>query len=115
MSEADIIQLRQDVKAQLQKRVLAAIQAVLDEEIAECLGVSKYERGDTRQGYRNGATEREITTSSGSKRLKVPVLRIVTSDTRESGRRHWKEHIASAHKLLELLFDVPAWQQLVPV
>jgi putative transposase len=85
MSRKDIIRLRQDVKAQLRRRVLEAIETVLAEEVAEAVGVGRHERAEHRQGYRNGTIERPVTTANGLQRIRVPRARIENSDgtTRE--------------------------------
>jgi transposase-like protein len=76
MSTADVIELRRSVKEQLRQRVLEAIQAVLDEEVAAALGVERHERGKQRQGYRHGATQRVVTTATGRQTLTVPRARV---------------------------------------
>lgn len=85
MSTADVIELRKNVKDLLRQRVLEAIEAVLEEEVAEALGVGRHERGERRQGYRNGATMRPVTTANGLQTIKVPRARVKGSDgaTRE--------------------------------
>lgn len=76
MSTADVSQLRQQVHDQLRRRVLEAMEAVLEEEVAAVLGVGRHERGAQRQGYRNGATRRAVTTASGLQTLRVPRARV---------------------------------------
>lgn len=83
--EADVIRLRQDVSTLLRRRVLEAVQEVLDEELAQALGTGRYERSEKRCGYRNGHETRRITTEVGPQTLAVPRGRIVEEDgsTRE--------------------------------
>jgi transposase-like protein len=83
--EADVIRLRQDISTLLRRRVLEAVQEVLDEELAQALGTSRYERSEERRGYRNGHETRRITTEVGPQTLAVPRARIVEEDgsTRE--------------------------------
>jgi len=81
---ADVVQLRRDVRAQLQRRVLEAIEIVLEEELTTVLGTSRYERSPVRQGYRNGAERRRITTAMGTQSVRVPRARVVDED----GRSH---------------------------
>ena len=50
---------------------------VLEEELREALGTSRYERSDERLGYRNGHETRRITTGLGIQDLHVPRGRIV--------------------------------------
>lgn len=76
MSTADVIQLRRNVKELLQRRVLEAIEAVLEAEVSEALGVGRHERAEVRRGYRNGSVERRVTTSSGPQTITVPRARV---------------------------------------
>ena len=62
--EADVIRLRQNIQDLLRRRVLEAVQTVLEEELSEALGTVRYERSADRQGYRNGHPTRRITTPS---------------------------------------------------
>ena len=78
MSTADVIQLRQDVKSLLQRRVLEAIECVLEEEVEQALGVVRHERSDERRGYRNGSISRRVTTTDGPRSLRIPRARIKT-------------------------------------
>ncbi len=83
--EAEVIRLRQSIETQMRRRILEAIELVLEEELTEALGTSRYERGETRRGYRNGHQTRRITTVVGAQTLEVPRGRIVDPDgsTRE--------------------------------
>jgi transposase-like protein len=74
---------RQDIRSLLRTRVREAIEVVLDEELSEALGCGRYERGDGRAGYRNGAPRRTITTAHGTQELKVPRGRVVSEDGTE--------------------------------
>lgn len=80
--EADVVQLRRDIGIQLQRRVLEAIEIVLEEELTAALGSSRYERSPIRQGYRNGVEPRRITTAVGTQPVRVPRGRIVDADGR---------------------------------
>ena len=44
---------RDFVELRLRKRVLEAIEIVLDEEVDQALGCRAYERSEERRGYRN--------------------------------------------------------------
>ena len=83
--QADVIRLRQDISTLLRRRVLEAVEAVLEEELAEALGTGRYERSEERRGYRNGHETRRVTTEVGPQTLEVPRGRIVEDDgsTRE--------------------------------
>ncbi len=78
--EAEVLRLRQSIETQMRRRILEAIEFVLEEELTEALGTGRYERGDTRRGYRNGHQTRRITTAVGAQTLDVPRGRIVDAD-----------------------------------
>ncbi|MBW2421816.1 MAG: transposase [Deltaproteobacteria bacterium] len=59
---ADVIRLRQNIQDLLCRRVLEAVQTVLEEELGEALGAARYERPEARQGCRNGHETRRIST-----------------------------------------------------
>ena len=73
----DIAQLRLDVKTRLRWCVLEAIELILEEEVAQVLGVARHERNERRSGYRNGSIRRTITTSQGADTIRVPRARVV--------------------------------------
>ncbi len=83
--EAEVIRLRQNIGELLRRRVLEAVQTVLEEELREALGSGRYERSEDRCGYRNGHETRRITTELGPQTLQVPRGRIEGDDgsTRE--------------------------------
>lgn len=78
--EAEVIRLRQNIGHLLRRRVLEAVQMVLEEELREALGSGRYERSEERRGYRNGHGMRRITTELGPQTLQVPRGRIVGDD-----------------------------------
>ncbi len=78
--EAEVLRLRQSIETQMRRRILEAIEFVLEEELTEALGLGRYERGDARRGYRNGHQTRRITTAVGAQTLDVPRGRIVDPD-----------------------------------
>ena len=78
--EAEVLRLRQNVQSLLRRRVLEAIEVVLEEELTEALGTTRYERVATRRGYRHGHQSRRITTALGPQELQVPRGRVVDSD-----------------------------------
>lgn len=80
--EADVIRLRQDISSLMRRRVLEAVESVLEEELSEALGTGRYERSEERRGYRNGHETRRITTELGPQTLEVPRGRIVEDDGR---------------------------------
>jgi putative transposase len=78
--EAEVLRLRQSIETQMRRRILEAIELVLEEELTQALGTDRYERGDARRGYRNGHQKRRITTAVGAQTLDVPRARIVDQD-----------------------------------
>lgn len=80
--QTDVIRLRQDISTLLRRRVLEAVESVLEEELAQALGTGRYERSEERRGYRNGHETRRITTELGPQTLEVPRGRIVEDDGR---------------------------------
>ncbi len=79
-NEAEVIRLRQDIQGFLRRRVLEAVQVVLEEELDEALGARRYARSEQRRGTRNGHQARRITTSLGTATLEVPRGRIALED-----------------------------------
>ena len=65
IGEAEVLRLRQNVQTLLRRRVLEAVEQVLEEELTEALGTGRYERGTSRNGYRNGYQTRRLTTARG--------------------------------------------------
>jgi transposase-like protein len=52
--QAEVVRLRQSIETQMRRRILEAIEVVLEEELTEALGTGRYERGEARRGHRNG-------------------------------------------------------------
>ncbi len=71
-----VSEYREFVQLRLRKRVLEAIEVVLEEEVDQALGCCSYERAEDRRGYRNGAETRRVTTSVGTRELRVPRARV---------------------------------------
>ena len=63
---------------------LEAIEVVLEEEVDQALGCGSYERAEDRRGYRNGAETRRVTTSVGTRELRVPRARVRDEETGET-------------------------------
>ncbi len=78
--EAEVLRLRQSIETQMRRRILEAIELVLEEELTAALGTGRYERGAARRGYRNGHQTRRITMAVGTQTLEVPRGRIVDAD-----------------------------------
>ena len=79
-SPATILQFRQDIEAQFRRHIREAIEVSLTEELAAALGSHRHERTDDRRGYRNGTTERTVTTPEGTRTITVPRGRVVAAD-----------------------------------
>ena len=68
---------RHVIRELLQHRITEVVTVVIEEELAELLGTTRYERSDARRGYRNGRLRRTITTESGPMEISIPRARIV--------------------------------------
>jgi len=65
------------IEDRLRSSVRATIEAMFEEELAECLGRIRYGRGAGRaKGYRHGHRDRQLTGTFGSETLRVPRARI---------------------------------------
>ena len=78
--DAGLVAFRQDVHKLLRRRVLEAMEVVLEEELSEALGSSRYERSESRRGYRNGSEKRTVTTSLGAEQIEIPRGRVFRAD-----------------------------------
>ena len=79
MSEK-IVQLNEEViKGQLKELVRGSVEETLNElleaEAEKLTQVARYERNETRQGYRSGHYDRSLTTTSWEVMLHVPRLK----------------------------------------
>ena len=83
ISKESVSKYREFVQLRLRKRVLEAIEVVLEEEVNQALGCGSYERAEDRRGYRNGAETRRVTTSVGTRELRVPRARVRDEETGE--------------------------------
>ena len=83
ISKESVSEYREFVQLRLRKRVLEAIEVVLEEEVDQALGCRSYERAEDRRGYRNGAETRRVTTSVGTRELRVPRARVRDEETGE--------------------------------
>ena len=84
ISKESVSEYREFVQLRLRKRVLEAIEIVLEEEVDQALGCRSYERAEDRCGYRNGAETRRVTTSVGTRELRVPRARVRDEETGET-------------------------------
>ena len=78
--DSGLAAFRQDVHKLLRRRVLEAMEIVLEEELSEALGSARYERSDSRRGYRNGSEKRTVTTSLGAEEIEIPRGRVFKRD-----------------------------------
>ena len=78
--DVGLVAFRQDVHKLLRRRVLEAMEIVLQEELSEALGSTRYERSESRRGYRNGSEKRTVTTSLGSEEIEIPRGRLFKQD-----------------------------------
>ena len=78
--DSGLVAFRQDVHKLLRRRVLEAMEIVLEEELSEALGSTRYERSDSRRGYRNGSEKRTVTTSLGAEEIDIPRGRVFRPD-----------------------------------
>ncbi len=76
VSTQEVVAFRQEVRRLLGRRLLEAVEVVLEEELSEALGSGWYERSAVRRGYRNGVERRRITTVAGTREVSVPRGRI---------------------------------------
>ena len=78
-----IVQLNEEViKGQLKEMVRGSVEETLNElleqEAEKLTQAARYERNETRQGYRSGHYDRNLTTTSGDVTLHVPRLKGVS-------------------------------------
>jgi transposase-like protein len=79
---ARVVAFRQEIRSLLEQRLTEAVELVLEDELGAALGSDWYERSSQRRGYRNGMSTRQITTSSGNRRLNVPRARVKDAEGR---------------------------------
>ena len=85
MSEK-IVQLNEEIiKGQLKELVRGSVEETLNEllekEAESLTQAARYERSETRQGYRSGHYDRKLTTTSGDVTLHMPRLKSVSFET----------------------------------
>lgn len=81
-----IIQLNEEIiKVELKELVRSSVEetlnSLLDQEAKNLTQAAKYERTESRQGYRSGHYDRNLTTTSGDVTLKVPKLKGIPFET----------------------------------
>ncbi|WP_283809302.1 transposase [Bradyrhizobium sp. LMTR 3] len=85
-------QLLASDKEFLKPLIQAAVQEMLEAEMAETLGAEKGERTEARLGYRSGYYTRSLLTRLGKIELKVPQDRQHCSSAISARRRRWLRH-----------------------
>ena len=85
MSEK-IVQLNEEIiKGQLKELVRGSVEETLNEllekEAESLTQAARYERSETRQGYRSGHYDRSLITTSGDVTLHIPRLKGVSFET----------------------------------
>lgn len=73
--------IKQELKELVRNSVEETLNNLLDQEADELTNASRYERTEDRKGYRSGHYERNLTTTSGEVKLKVPKLKGVAFET----------------------------------
>lgn len=81
-----IIQLNEEtVKSELKEMVRNSVEetlnSLLNKEAEELTSAAKYERTESRQGYRSGHYSRKLTTTSGEVTLNIPKLKGIPFET----------------------------------
>ena len=67
--------LKTELRELVRRTVEDTLNGLLDAEAAQLTGAARYERTETRQGYRSGSYDRGLTTSAGQVTLSVPRLK----------------------------------------
>jgi putative transposase len=71
---------RHVIRQLLQTRIADVVTEVIEEELTELLGSSRYTRTEGRRGYRNGRLVRTVTTEAGPMEIAVPRARVRQED-----------------------------------
>ena len=73
--------IKQELKEIVRHTVEETLNNLLEQKAAELTNAGRYERTENRKGYRSGHYERDLTTTSGNVKLKVPKLKGVAFET----------------------------------
>jgi len=73
--------IKQELKELVRTSVEETLNELLEKEAQELTQAERYERTEGRQGYRSGHYERNLTTTSGDVKLKMPKLKGVAFET----------------------------------
>lgn len=103
MFDEKIIHLNENaIKGELKELVSNSVEetlnGLLEQEALALTNAAKYERTESRSGYRSGHYERNLLTTSGDVKLKVPKLKGVTFETAIIDRYRRRERVSSRCK-----------------
>ena len=73
--------VKSELKDLVRKSVEETLNELLDKEADELTKAAKYERSESRQGYRSGHYSRKLTTTSGEVSLNIPKLKGIPFET----------------------------------
>jgi len=73
--------IKQELKELVRHTVEETLNNLLEQEAADLTNAGRYERTENRKGYRSGHYERDLTTTSGEVKLKMPKLKGVAFET----------------------------------
>jgi len=73
--------IKLELKELVRNSVEETLNELLEKEAAELTNASRYERTEERQGYRSGHYDRNLATTSGEVKLKMPKLKGVAFET----------------------------------
>ena len=73
--------IKQELKELVRSSVEETLNGLLEQEASELLKAERHERTSEREGYRSGHYDRNLTTTSGNVKLKMPKLKGVAFET----------------------------------
>ena len=73
--------IKNELKELVRHSVEETLNSLLEQEAEELTNAGRYERTEHRKGYRSGHYVRNLTTTSGNVKLKVPKLKGIAFET----------------------------------
>jgi putative transposase len=73
--------IKNELKELVRHSVEETLNSLLEQEAEELTNAGRYERTEHRKGYRSGHYERNLTTTSGNVKLKMPKLKGIAFET----------------------------------
>jgi putative transposase len=73
--------IKNELKELVRHSVEETLNSLLEQEAEELTNAGRYERTEERKGYRSGHYERNLTTTSGNVKLKMPKLKGIAFET----------------------------------